>query len=542
MRARLNNGLAWVEDRTGFITAVRGALGEHIPASAGWPQAFGSVALFLCLLQALTGILLSLNYAGTPGDAYNSLTYILREVVMGKMIHGLHHWGASLMLIVAILHMGQVFLYGAYKRPREVTWISGVCLLLVILGFSLTGYLLPWDNRAYWGTVITTKIIGQTPLVGSYLQEVTGAADRIGVITFARFYSLHVLILPSIVASLLFVHLALVRRHGVTAAPDDRAPKVAFYPEQVFKDVVACFAAFTMLFLAAAFLQVPLERLADPTDTSYVPRPEWYFLFLFQALKFFKGAWEPIGSIGLPSLAVLALFCVPFIDRGRATRIRHRTTAISVMVVALSGWAGLTAAALRDGPKAVTASSDLPAVPDGISLSAEEMAGIGYFRSERCESCHNLADGPPKPGPTLAVQHQHRSAEWMIQHFRNPSRTIPGSNMPPIHLNLPELNALSAFLLKIGPETAGEVNEIPAGLVTGSQVFVSNSCGSCHKVNGVGGDIGPKLNGLASRRSRSWIEEHFETPQKRSPGSVMPPFHWPPAQRAALTDYLLSLP
>src|SRR3982751_2631499 len=240
----------WFDDRTGFITLARQFLSEEIPQSAGWPQAFGSVALFLCLVQAFTGILLSLNYAGTPGDAYNSLTYIIRDVPMGRLMHGLHHWGASLMLIVLVLHMIQVFVYGAYKRPREATWLGGVCLLLVTLGFSRTGYLLPWDNRAYWGTVITTKIIGQTPLVGSYLQEVTGAADRIGVITFARFYSLHVLILPSIVASLLFVHLALVRRHGVTAAPEDRAPKVSFYPDQVFRDVVACFAAFTMLFLA----------------------------------------------------------------------------------------------------------------------------------------------------------------------------------------------------------------------------------------------------------------------------------------------------
>src|SRR3954452_23079229 len=259
MRARLNNGLAWVEDRTGVITAVRGALGEHIPASAGWPQAFGSVALFLCLLQALTGILLSLNYAGTPGDAYNSLTYILREVAMGKMIHGLHHWGASLMLIVAILHMGQVFLYGAYKRPREATWMGGVCLLLVILGFSLTGYLLPWDNRAYWGTVVTTKIMGQAPIVGPYLQQLVDASEQVGVITFARFYSLHVFFLPAITILLIIVHLHLVRRHGVTPAADDTGPKKQFYPEQVFRDTAACFVVLLILLAAAVLIRAPLE-------------------------------------------------------------------------------------------------------------------------------------------------------------------------------------------------------------------------------------------------------------------------------------------
>src|SRR3954463_8301198 len=205
MRARLNNGLAWVEDRTGFIPAVQGALGEHIPQSAGWPQAFGSVALFLCLVQAFTGVLLSLNYAGTPGDAYNSLTYIIRDVPMGRLIRGLHHWGASLMLIVLVLHMIQVFVYGAYKRPREATWIGGVCLLLITLGFSLTGYLLPWDNRAYWGTVVTTKIMGQAPIIGPYLQQIIDAGEQIGVITFARFYSLHVFVFPAVTILLVLV-------------------------------------------------------------------------------------------------------------------------------------------------------------------------------------------------------------------------------------------------------------------------------------------------------------------------------------------------
>src|SRR4051794_26051106 len=156
MKFALHRVVAWIEDRTGFSTLAKRAFLEEIPASAGWPQAFGSVALFLCLIQAISGILLSFNFAGTPGDSYNSLRYIIHDVPMGSMLHGLHHWGASLLMIVVVLHMGQVFLYGAYKKPREATWIAGVCLLLLILGFSLSGYLLPWDNRAYWGTMVTT--------------------------------------------------------------------------------------------------------------------------------------------------------------------------------------------------------------------------------------------------------------------------------------------------------------------------------------------------------------------------------------------------
>ncbi len=534
---------SWFDDRTGLITLASQFLSEEIPESAGWPQAFGSVALFLCLVQAFTGILLSLNYAGTPGDAYNSLTYIIRDVPMGRLIRGVHHWGASLMLIVLVLHMIQVFVYGAYKRPREATWMGGVCLFLLMLGFSLTGYLLPWDNRAYWGTVVTTKIMGQAPVIGPYLQQMADAGERIGVITFARFYSLHVFMFPAITVFLVIIHLHLVRRHGVTPAAHDVGPKKAFYPEQVFRDTFACFLALLILLAASYVLRAPLDRLADPTDATYVPRPEWYFLFLFQLLKFFKGAWEPVGSIGIPTLVVLLLFSVPFLDRSRAKALRQRVVAMSVVVFALAGWTALTVAAIRSTPAtAANSTADALALSDVGSLSAEEMAGIGYFRQERCRTCHNLTDGPPKPGPTLALQKTKRSAEWMIHHFRNPSQTIPGSNMPPIPLSLPQLNALSAFLLRLRPETAEFVDKIPPEAVRGAQIYVSSACNSCHKLGGIGGEIGPSLNGLAARRSKEWIEKHFESPQTLSPGTVMPPFHFSPPERDALINYLLALP
>ncbi len=159
----------WLEHRTGIESAIRKFLYEEIPDSSGWRQVFGSVAVFLFLVQAFTGILLAFNYAPTPGDAYNSLRYILAELTGGRLIRGLHHWGASLMIVVVALHMVQVFLYGAYKKPREATWILGVVLLLLTLAYGLTGYLLPWDNRAYWGTVVTTQIAAKAPVAGPYL-------------------------------------------------------------------------------------------------------------------------------------------------------------------------------------------------------------------------------------------------------------------------------------------------------------------------------------------------------------------------------------
>src|ERR1700685_3262510 len=226
----------WVDQRTGLPTAVRTFLYEDIPASSGWHQVFGSVAIFLFLVQALTGTLLAFNYAPTPGDAYNSLRYILTELTGGRLIRGLHHWGASMMIVVVVLHMVQVFLYGAYKKPREATWMVGVVLLLLTMAYGLTGYLLPWDNRAYWGTVVATQIAGQAPVLGPYLSRLLGGEGAIGVVTFARFYGLHVLLLPPITTLLIVLHVYLVRKHGVAPAPGDEVlPPKKFYPEQVFK-------------------------------------------------------------------------------------------------------------------------------------------------------------------------------------------------------------------------------------------------------------------------------------------------------------------
>src|SRR5919112_2131920 len=176
--------LDWLEERTGLPSAAAHFMNEKIPASSGWHQVFGSVAMFLFLTQAFTGILLAMNYAPTPGEAYNSLKYIITELTGGRMIRGLHHWGASMMIVVVVLHMVQVFIYGAYKKPREATWMVGVVLLMVTLAYGLTGYLLPWDNRAYWGTVVTTQIAAQAPVVGPYISRLLGGGGAVGVVTF----------------------------------------------------------------------------------------------------------------------------------------------------------------------------------------------------------------------------------------------------------------------------------------------------------------------------------------------------------------------
>jgi ubiquinol-cytochrome c reductase cytochrome b subunit len=463
MKERLAAVGEWLEHRTGIIGGIQHFLYEEIPASSGWHQVFGSLALFLFMVQAFTGIMLAFNYAPTPGDSYDSLRYILTAITAGPLMRGLHHWGASMIVVVVVLHMVQVFLYGAYKKPREATWMVGVVLLLVTLAYGLTGYLLPWDNRAYWGTMVTTQIAAMSPGLGTYLTQLLGAADGVGVVTFARFYAMHVLILPPATILLVALHVFLVRRHGVAPVPDDEGkPKKMFFPMQVFKDTVAIFIAFAILFTMAVAVHVPLEQMADPTDTSYIPRPEWYFLFLFQFLKMFNGPLEVVGAVVLPGVAVLTLLLVPFIDRGAMVKVTKRTFAIAVVVLAALGWSSLTMAAIKSTPP--------------------QEAGVDFSYD----------------------------TDWMTL--------------------TPDKLAASKAL------------NTPAFVVHGAAVYHSNHCSVCHAVNGVGGKLGPALNGLSKRQTRSWVEQHFVDPQKLSPGTIMPPYKLSAADMNNLTSYLFSLP
>jgi ubiquinol-cytochrome c reductase cytochrome b subunit len=546
MKSRLVELAEWIDHRTGLPTGVKKFLYEEIPASSGWHQVFGSVALFLFLTQAFTGALLAFNYAPTPGDAYNSLRYILTELTAGRLMRGLHHWGASMMIVVVVLHMVQVFLYGAYKKPRETTWILGVVLLLLTLAYGLTGYLLPWDNRAYWATVVATNIAASAPLAGPYLTRLLGGQGSIGVVTFARFFGLHVLLLPPATALLIGLHVFLVRKHGVAPAPgDELLPKKKFHPEQVFKDTCAIFVAFAILFTMAVAVRVPLDQLADPTNPSTTPRPEWYFLFLFQMLKFFNGPLEVVGSMVLPGLAVLALILVPFLDRGPIMKVTKRTLAAGVVALAALGWTGLTAAAVIADKNAQVSevTIDYSGPTDWMQLSPEEMAGVAYFRQENCSSCHAVGgEGGSNIGPDLARTAIHRDAGWMIKHFKSPAGMRPGSSMPPIALTDAQLTSLAAFLLKLNPDNATALHSAPDFALAGAVVYQNSNCATCHKVNGVGASVGPVLNGLAKRRNRSWVEQHFLDPPKLSPGSFMPAYKLPPKDLDNLTSYLFALP
>jgi ubiquinol-cytochrome c reductase cytochrome b subunit len=545
MKDKLAQFMAAVDDRTGIPSGIQHFLNEEIPDSSGWQQVFGSVALFLILIQFFTGIMLAFNYAATPGEAYDSVRYILTEVTAGRVMRGLHHWGASMVIVIVVLHMVQTFVWGAYKKPREATWIVGVILLLLTLAYGLTGYLLAWDNRAYWGTVVATQIGATVPLAGPYVSRLLASTGDIGVVTFARFYGLHVLLLPPLTLLLIGLHVFLVRRHGVApTVGDELKPTKKFYPEQVFKDTVAIFLAFAILFTLAIMARVPLERMADPTDTSYIPRPEWYFLFLFQMLKVFEGPLEVVGTVILPTVAILALIMTPFIDRGRMVRVRQRTLAMGVVLLAGIGWGGMTLAAIRSTPPQTAAASiDFSGPVQWMQLKPAELSGVHYFKQEKCAACHNItAGGEAKSGPNLLSTGVRHDKAWMLEHFKSPQTTSPGTAMAAVNLTTAQMSDLAAAMLALTPDNGDLIGATPDFISNGAALYQKNFCFSCHTVNGDGGKTGPALNGVGNRRSEAWAAEHFANPQKMSPGTPMPPYKFAPKDRQDVISYLFTLP
>ena len=326
----------------GVMAHMRKPLPKHINLLFS----LGSLAMFLLLLQAATGAFLALSYSPSPDHAHNAVKYISEEVPFGNFVRGLHHWGASAMVIIVFLHILRVVLYGSYKAPRELTWVVGVLLLLVTLGFGFTGYLLPWNEKAYWATVVGIEISSTAPVLGDVVAKVMRGGAEVGAVTLSRFYALHTIWLPWLAFGLVGVHLFLVRFYGSSGLPKNTPEEMKtgkpFYPDQVFEDVVGMLILFVILACAALFAPVPLEDVADPTNADYDPRPEWYFLFLFQLLKYFQGPFEILGTFVIPTVGMLLLLFLPFLDRSERKVLWKRPIALTVTSVCVVAIVGLT--------------------------------------------------------------------------------------------------------------------------------------------------------------------------------------------------------
>ena len=305
----------WLDNRTGLKDHIREVLFEKVPGGSRWRYVWGSTLTFTLMIQFITGIFLWMGYTPSGQTAWESVYYIQEHMTGGHFLRGLHHWTAQVMTILLVLHLMQVVIDGAYKAPREINFWFGLILLQLVLGLSLTGYLLPWDQKGYWATKVATDIMGSTPLIGEQLKYLVLGGSDYGHHTLTRFFALHAGILPLSVIALTAGHIYLFRRHGIKAKKPHKGSEEFFWPEQVLKDVVACLAVLvTILVLHFTFNGAHLDPPADPS-TNYPARPDWYFLFLFQFLKYFPGHWEVLGAIVIPGVVMTIIFLFPFIGR-----------------------------------------------------------------------------------------------------------------------------------------------------------------------------------------------------------------------------------
>ena len=309
--------LAWFDDRTGYAGFLHEALYERVPGGARWRYVWGSTLVFTFSVQMITGFFLWSAYSPSANTAWESVYYIENVMTFGSVVRGLHHFTAQLMIVLMAVHLVQVIIDGAYKAPREVNFWLGLVLMQIVLGLSLTGYLLPWDQKGYYATQVSTKIMGNAPLIGQQAQELIQGGPKYGHHTLTRFFALHAGLLPASLIAFLGLHLYVFRRHGLTVRDPDHAPETTFWPDQVLKDGVACLAVLLLVLGLAIWKGAELSAPANPAENYAAARPEWYFLFLFRFLKF---EWVEhfglaFGSIYVPGALMGVVAAMPLVGR-----------------------------------------------------------------------------------------------------------------------------------------------------------------------------------------------------------------------------------
>ncbi|MEL0097121.1 MAG: cytochrome bc complex cytochrome b subunit [Planctomycetaceae bacterium] len=392
----------WIDSRTGVQESLEEALYENIPGGAKWRYVSGSMLVFAFMTQAITGIFLWMNYSAGSQNAWASVYYITYNMEGGALLRGIHHVMAQAMVCLLPIHILQVVIEKAYVKPREFNWWLGLVLMKITLALGLTGYLLPWDQKGYWATKVATELAALPPVVGGYIQKIVVGGNEYGHFTLTRFFALHAGVLPGLLVGFLVLHLAMFRKHGITAHSSDKRPDQMFWPMQVLKDGVACALLFGLVIFVAIVHPAELGPPAEPTEPYGAARPEWYFLFLFQMLKYFDGSmgWnnEFVGAIVFPGLLFGFMFLMPFIAR---IRIGH---ALNVLMIALVvGGAGyLTWEAIQEDNYNINN-------PDDTDSAAYKKAAKFHAEVARADTEFRLIDelvkdfGIPLEGP-LSLQ------------------------------------------------------------------------------------------------------------------------------------------
>ncbi|HVX10070.1 MAG TPA: cytochrome b N-terminal domain-containing protein [Pirellulales bacterium] len=465
----------WFDVRLHFSDTIMPMLRHPIPPSAagpmGWWYVFGSASMTLLMVQLLTGVGLALVYVPAADSAYESLLYLDYEAPLGWFLRALHYYAGSGMVVMVLAHATQVFLHGAYKYPRELTWMVGVVLLLCTLGMFFTGQVLRWDPDAYWGLAVGGSMAGRAPGMGPQLVRLVLGGAVIGGDTLSRFFALHVFVIPAALLAALGVHLWLVLKCGVSAAPvpgrvvdpvrydteyqhELHTVGVPFLGPAMLKDVFcSAVAVLVVVTLAAVLGPKGPTGPPDPMLAGANPRPEWPFLWLFALLSLSPPEAETFIILVLPLILVVALFLVPIVSRRGERAPSRRPVAVLLVVVGYTVLGVLTYQGVSApwSPRMTAWSGD--PVPVGMIEGAPpvRLAGAAVFQYKNCRNCHALEGLGGKRGPDLTHVGARLTADQLIDQVSN--GTPGGGNMPAYgrQISPHEMTALVDFLSALRP-------------------------------------------------------------------------------------------
>ncbi len=545
----------WADQRTGYKKLVHETLYENVPGGARWRYVWGSTLAFCFSIQVITGLALWVAYSAGSQTAWESVYYIQHEMWGGWFLRGLHHYTAQAMTVLLVFHLMQVVIDGAYKAPREINFWSGVVLLLLVLALSLTGYLLPWDQKGFWATKVATSIAAITPFIGPELQKLVVGGSDYGHHTLTRFFALHAGVIPGVIIAFIVAHIYLFRRHGLTPKEPRRRPDAAFWPDQVLRDAVACLAVLlVVVFFIIRYRGAELGAPADASEQFSAARPEWYFLFLFQLLKYFPGGTEIWGAIVIPALLMGVLIAMPFVGKWK---LGHRFN-LGFLWAMLAGVGLLTYLARTEdaaSPEFIlavhSAERDAARVivlaqsPDGIPtagavtlLRNDALTQGPKLFAKNCASCHRYDghDGlgsQPKDKISASDLKGFASREWIAGlldparvdslHYFGGAKQKTGKMVKFVKEDIAEFDAAQkAQLQKLiiglsaeaGLKAQSAADTRDAVVIAEGRKLVSSTamnCTDCHKFHAAGTED-PSAPDLTGYGSREWLLAFISDP------------------------------
>lgn len=466
----------WFERRTGLDKLMHEALDEPIPGGARYAYIFGSGLLFIFLSQVITGIFLALYYVPAVDHAHVTVAYITKVVAAGSFLRSLHVYGASAMVIVVLLHLSQTFTYGSYKGRRELLWVVGTILFTLVMGMAFTGYLLPWDQKSYFATAVGTSVPSEIPIVGGLIERMMRGGTQIGQLTLSRFYAMHVFYLPALIFLFVAIHIYLFRKAGA-AGPVSESPvrpkqkTESFYPRQLIMDLGFALLLIVALGFAAYFAPAGLGPVANPADTQYLPRPEWYFRPLFEWLKIWHGKFELIRIMVIPGIIAVLFVGLPFIDRKLERRPWKRPVAMGIFSLVFISLISLgaysyyqdahnkyVAVQLAQQHKMEVQFMKQPFVPQMSGTMLAETAkskapasplvaeGEKIFQSHGCYACHGEGAVGTTIAPKLIGIGKKFTLPQMIHLFKHPLPAMNKGGMPHFKFTPEQVKALRTYL------------------------------------------------------------------------------------------------